>query len=109
EGLGQRGADTGVTLEDLAQGLDLCWRPMRDIGERAVFDLTLLAEGFPQEDRRGRVAVGHDRDVHADYLSQSIHRGKWVLNIYMTTAADANCYLCSSIKDISLTTGGTSV
>jgi hypothetical protein len=69
----------------------------------------VFAEGFPQEDRRGRVAVGHDRDVHADYISQLIRPDKTSVEKYMTTNRGPNCYLCLQIEHLSLITGGTSV
>ena len=50
EGLSQRRADTGMALEYLAERFDLSRRPVRDIGERAVLDLAVFAEGLPQED-----------------------------------------------------------
>ena len=44
---------------------------MREIGEGAIFHFAIFAEGFAEEDGRGRVTVGDGGDVHTDYLSHN--------------------------------------
>jgi hypothetical protein len=40
-----------------------------EVGEGAVLDLAVLAEGFPEEDRGRGVAVGNGGDIHDFYIS----------------------------------------
>ena len=51
-------------LEQEAESGDTGNRPGGEIGEGAVLDFTILAEGFPEENGWGRVAIGDLRDVH---------------------------------------------
>ena len=59
-----------VAAQGAAEGLDARGGPMGEIGEGAIFDFAVLAEGFAEEDSGGRVAVGDGGDVHADYIQQ---------------------------------------
>src|SRR5260370_41396404 len=63
-----RRADGGVALEDQAQGFDLFGGPVGEIGEGAVFDFAVLAEGLAQEDGGRGIGVGHGGDIHADCI-----------------------------------------
>jgi hypothetical protein len=65
EGLRERGAERGGTLEDGAEGVDLSRGPVREIGEGSVEDFATLAEGFAEEDSGRGVAVGDGGDIHA--------------------------------------------
>ena len=71
----QRGFGAGRVIEIAAQGttkrFDTSGMPMREIGEGAIFDFAVFAEGFAEEDGRGRVAVGDGGDVHTDHLSHN--------------------------------------
>src|SRR5215469_17656788 len=57
-----------VALEQLPQSFNLAGRPVRKVGDGAVVDLALFAEGLAQEDGRGRVAVGNYRHIHVDTI-----------------------------------------
>src|SRR6202034_4430660 len=74
-----------VSAQSSAQSRHPFRRPVREVGEGAVLDLAVLAEGLAQQDRRGRVAVGHDCDVHANINSISLAQSQDIVNIYMTT------------------------
>jgi hypothetical protein len=76
KGLGERSADGGGTLEDGAEGIDLGRRPMRKIGEGAVEDFAVLAEGFAEEDGGRGVAVGYGGNVHAYIVYIYINKSK---------------------------------
>jgi hypothetical protein len=83
----RRKLGTGLiaAFQQLTQGLDFLRRPVAEIGEGAVVDLTLFPEAFAQEDGRGRVSVGHRGHIHVDriqVLSRTIKRN---IPIYMTT------------------------
>ena len=60
-------------------------RKMRDVGEGASLDSAVLAIGFPEEDSRRGVAVGHGGDVHAYKISQNPCHAKQNINTYMLT------------------------
>src|SRR5215210_2613696 len=84
KGLGGSGGDGGA-FQNTAQGYDLFRRPVGEIGDGAVADLAVLAEGFPKEHGGRRIAVRHDRYIHVDMMpSQEVHC-KLKHLIYMTT------------------------
>ena len=58
---------------------------MREIGEGAVEDFAVLAEGFAEEDGGRGVAVGDGGDVHAYIIRQKINKNKPNIAYYMTT------------------------
>jgi hypothetical protein len=85
EGLRERSADGGGALENGAEGIDLRRGPMGEIGESAVEDLAVLAEGLAEEDGGRGVAVRDGGDIHA-YIMRQINRTcKHNINIYMPT------------------------
>ena len=63
-----------MTFEQEAQARNNAFGPVSEIGQGAVFDLALLAEGLAQENAGGRIAVGDRFDIHGD---------KYVINIQM--------------------------
>jgi hypothetical protein len=67
----QARADGGVAFEDQAQGFDLFGGPVGEIGQGAIFDFAVFAEGLAQEDGGGGVTVGHHGDIHADYIAMN--------------------------------------
>jgi len=76
KGLRERGAEGGGALENGAEGIDLRRGPMGEIGESAVEDLAVLAEGLAEEDGRRGVAVGDRGDVHAYTIQQIVRISK---------------------------------
>ncbi len=46
------------------QALDDLGGQAREVGQGALANLAVLAPGLAQEDRRGRVAIGHRLDIH---------------------------------------------
>ena len=85
---GERGVE--VTAQEAAQRVDPGERPGGEVGEGAVLYLTVLAEGFAEEDGGRRGAVGDLRDIHADtILSVSLYVNT-SLAYYMTTYGRTN-------------------
>jgi hypothetical protein len=76
EGLRKRGAEGSGAHEDGAQGIDLRRRPMGEVGESAVVDLAVEAEGLAEEDGGRGVAVGDGGDVHVYIISSIIQYSK---------------------------------
>jgi hypothetical protein len=60
--------DQVLTLQDAAQEIDLRRWPGGEIGESAFVDLGADADGFAEEDGRGRVAVGDGLDIHGSIV-----------------------------------------
>ena len=58
-----------IAAQSAPEGLDARRRLLGEIGEGAIFDFAPFAEGFPEEDGGGRVAVGDGGDVHTDGYS----------------------------------------
>jgi hypothetical protein len=85
EGGLERGRTGVVALEEAAEGVDLCGRPMREVGEGAVVDLTVLAKGLAEQSGRRGVAVGDDGHVHVDMINESSRIYKSNMRYYMTT------------------------
>jgi hypothetical protein len=84
EGIGRSGGDGGA-LQHLAQSLNFGRMPIGEIGDGAVVDLSLLAEGLPEKDGGRGVAIGHNRYVHVDIIPQEIAQSKDDSHTYMTT------------------------
>jgi len=53
-----------LTAEEKAESGNAGSGPGGDVGDSAVFDFAILAEGLANEDGRGRVAIGDLRHVH---------------------------------------------
>jgi hypothetical protein len=51
-------------LQQVAKGLDAGGRPVGEVGQGAILDFVVLAEGFAQEKGRRGVAVGEGGDIH---------------------------------------------
>ena len=58
-----------LATEYTSQGVELGWRPIREIGQGPGFDLPALAVAFAQQDRRWRGAIGNGCDIHAFLLT----------------------------------------
>ena len=56
-------------LQNWAERLDLRRGPMGEVGEGAVVDLAILTEGFAEQDRRGRRAIGDHGHIHVDIIA----------------------------------------
>ena len=61
-GLADRGQR--IAAQRGAQGLDAFERQLREVGQRAVLDLAVLAIGLAQQERGAGVAIGDLGDVH---------------------------------------------
>ena len=57
-----------IAPEYTSQGLELGWRPSREIGQGPGFDLPAVAVAFAQQDRWWRGAIGNSCDIHAFIL-----------------------------------------
>ena len=81
---GQRqvGGLVEFAAQQAAQGLDAGGRPVGEIGQGAILDLAVLAEGFAQEEGGWGVAVGDGGDVHDFCISHTIEHVK--INIHTT-------------------------
>jgi hypothetical protein len=53
-----------VIAQQPAQRFDLAARPMRDVGQRALLDLAVLAISFPQQKSRRRRPIRNPINVH---------------------------------------------
>jgi hypothetical protein len=82
------GRNSSGAFEDVAKSGDLRRRPLGDVGEGAVVNLTVFAEGLAQQDGGRGVAVRDDRYVHVDIFSQLARTHKLNIIIYMTTIID---------------------
>jgi hypothetical protein len=58
------GGDNRTAFEYAAQTLDVGRRPIGEIAERALTDLTVLAVALAQQDGRWRVPIGDGFDIH---------------------------------------------
>jgi hypothetical protein len=84
ERIGRR-RSKGGTLQDLAQSFNFGRGPIGEIGDGAVVDLTVLPEGLSEENGGRGVAIGHNRYVHVDMITQEALTCKEKRCIYMTT------------------------
>jgi hypothetical protein len=57
KGKGKRSTDGSSAFEDGAESLDLSGGPMREVGEGAVVDLAVAAEGLAEEDSGRGAAI----------------------------------------------------
>jgi hypothetical protein len=76
EGLRKRRAKGSGALQNGPESVELCGGPMREVGEGAVADLAVEAEGLAEEDSGRGVAVGDSGHVHAYYISQKYNKHK---------------------------------
>src|ERR1700716_1627348 len=53
-----------MTIEQETQPRKNVFGPVSEIGQGAVLDLALVAEGLAQENARGRIAVGYRLDIY---------------------------------------------
>ena len=60
------GGREGLIAEHSAQEVNLLGRPLGQIGQGAVLDRAALAVALPQQNGRGRAAIRHDGDIHAN-------------------------------------------
>lgn len=68
EAIGRSGGDGGA-LQHLAQSLNFGRMPIGEIGDGAVVDLSILAEGLAEEDGGRGSAIRHDCYVHVDIVT----------------------------------------
>jgi hypothetical protein len=109
EGLRKRRGDGGGALQNGAEGVELSGGPMREVGEGAVANFAVEAEGLAEEDGGRRVAVGDGGDIHAYYISQYKRNSKHNNSIYMTTQIEAKPATLSKTNEFSFLSLGTSV
>ena len=62
-----------LPAQEAAEGFNPGRGPVRQVGDGAILDLAILAEGFTQEDGRGGIAVGDGGDIH-DFFIQLVAR-----------------------------------
>jgi hypothetical protein len=62
-----------IAAQSPAESLDTSGGPVGEIGEGAIFDFAVLAEGFAEEDGGGRGTVGYGGDVDTCRLAQTKH------------------------------------
>src|SRR3974390_552393 len=60
-----RGGQEPITTQHRTQQLGALSRPARQVGERAVLGLAVLAEALAQQDGGRRAAVRYHRNIHA--------------------------------------------
>jgi hypothetical protein len=75
----------GSAPENLARSGDPLGRPVGEVGEGAVVNLAILAEGFAEEDGGRRTAVVDDRNIHVDILAWFSRNYRHNPTLYMTT------------------------
>ena len=74
-----------MTFEKQTQARNNASGPIGEIGQCAVLDLALLAEGLAQENARRRITVGDRLDIHGHKYAKYIVQGKKIKYIYMAT------------------------
>src|SRR5271157_4516549 len=57
-----------LPAQQAAEGFNAGRGPVRQVGDGAILDLTILPEGFAQEDGRRGIAVGDGGDIHDFYI-----------------------------------------
>ena len=65
------GGQVEFATQEFAKGGNAGSWPRRDIGDGAVFDFTVLTEGFAKEDGGRGVAVGDGLDLHGCALYEA--------------------------------------
>ena len=98
------GSDGSRAFQDGTQGIDLSEGPMGEVGEGAVVDLAVEAEGFAEEDGGRGVAVGDGSHVHAYIIHLFARKNKHKIATYMTTAKQVNS--ANHIKTVMLSVLG---
>ncbi len=66
---GRRRQPLVVALEHGAQGFDLSWRPVGEIGQGALAGAGPLAPALAQEDGGARLAIGDGLYIHGNYIT----------------------------------------
>ena len=74
-----------VAAEGALEGLDAGGVPVGEIGEGALVDLAVLAEGLAEEDGGRGGAVGDGLDVHGYNISRFMLLSSISIYIYMGT------------------------
>src|SRR5271166_1050403 len=73
------------------QSLDPLRSPGRDVGQGAGLHLAAFAKRLPEQDGRGRSAIGNSRYIHAHYISHIIAKNNAKIVYYMPTIVTINC------------------
>src|ERR1700746_3165518 len=80
-----------LVAQQPAQRFDLAVRPMRDVGQRALLDLAVLAISLPQQKSRWRCPIRNPINVHDSRESCRFSQVKPKNDIYLgTNSASAN-------------------
>src|SRR5580698_11036893 len=80
-----------LVAQQPAQRFDLARRPVRDVGQRALLDLAVLAISLPQQKSRWRCPIRNPINVHDSRESCRFGRVKSKNDIYLgTNSASAN-------------------
>ena len=79
------GGDDDATFEHAAQALDMGGRPVREVAQRALTDLAVLAVGLTQQNGRRRVPVRDGFDIHGQSRVDSVAWYKSQTRDYMAT------------------------
>ena len=95
-------------FEDKAEGFDLLRGPMREVGDGAVFDFAVEAEGFTEEDGGGRVAVGDGGHIHDHIIYTNPVYSKYIISSYMTTQTREKLTKCLKTNEVVLLAARTS-
>ena len=75
------GGDEGLAAEGAAQGFDLWFWPIGEIGQGALQGFLSLTPAFAEEDSRSGVTVGDGFDVHGSYYNSTNQHVKEIINI----------------------------
>jgi hypothetical protein len=67
EGVAERLRDTAA-FECSAKCLDLLGGPVGQVCEGSLANLAPLSPALPQQNRRARVAIGHNFDIHGNFI-----------------------------------------
>jgi len=81
-GHGKVGGLVEFAAQQAAEGFNAGGGPVGEVGEGAILDFAVLAEGFAQEEGGRGVAVGDGGDIHAFCISHTIGHVK--INIHTT-------------------------
>ncbi len=72
-------------LQEEAEGLDLCRRPMRQISQGPLVDGLAFPPALTQENRGTRLSIGNRFDIHGDSLAVFLAYDKLEMENYMGT------------------------
>ena len=78
-------ADDTVAFEHGSESLNLVLRPVGEIRDGALLDLSVLAPALAKQDGRPGAVVWHGLDVHGNPISHAIHYSKRHGTYYMGT------------------------